>query len=160
MRTLFSIGFLVGIGFVANFLWGFVGNLAGLPGAVLGGLSPSRPLWRFRIGILVAFLGQAYVGLAFVAGIVAWTRLAAARPDVLGLLLWPFAFLAVVGPVWATLIQARVEAAEQGRANAQVEALHLTTLVVVLGFLAFAVLPGLAVAGWAWVPFVTSASGG
>ncbi len=149
------LSWLLGIGLVANFLWVFVGNLAGLPGALIGGLSPSRPVWRFRLGVLVAFLGQTYVGLAFAAWVVSWARLAV-RAGAQGVILWPFAFLVVAVPVWMGLIHARVEATELQQANAQVEAIHLTTLVVILGFIVFAVFPAVAATGWHWVPLVIS----
>lgn len=158
MTTVFSIGVLVIVGFVANFIWVFVGNVAGLPGALVGGLSSSRSLWRFRAGIMAAFLGQAYVGLAFAAWVASWTRLAAARPDVLGLLLWPVAFLVVACPMWVGLIRARGESREQAQANAQVEALRFSTLAIILGFLVFALVPVAAAALWGWVPFVTAAA--
>lgn len=160
MGTISSMGILVIIGVVANFLWVFVGNLAGLPGALLGGLRATVPVWRVRIGIVAAFLGQAYVGLAFSAWVTAWTRLAADRPGVSGVFLWPVAFMAVAGPVWVTLIRARIEAREHslGRANVQVVALHFTAYAVVLGFVTFGMFPRLAATGWFWVPLVTAAA--
>lgn len=161
MKTLFSLFILGVVGVVANFVWVFIGNLAGLPGALLAGLSPTRPPWRYWLGSIIAFLGQAYVGLAFAAWVSAWTRLAVRRPDVLGLILWPVAFLAVAAPMWIGLIRARVEAREDRTPpNPQIEALHFTVLAVIFGFVLFAVFPGIAAAAWPWVPLVPAAAGG
>lgn len=160
MKTLSSLFFLVAIGVVANFLWVFIGNLAGLPGALLAGLSPSRPVWRYWLGSIVAFLGQAYVGLAFAAWVTAWTRLASRSPNVFGFVLWPVAFLAVVGPMWIAMIRARVEAREDRTPpNPQIEALHFTVLAVIVGFALFSVFPSIAAAAWPWVPLVRAAAG-
>ena len=67
MKTVFSVLVLVAVGAIANFLWVFVGNLAGLPGALLAGMSRPGSPRRYAAGSVIAFLGQAYVGLAFAA---------------------------------------------------------------------------------------------
>jgi len=104
---------------------------------------------------MIAAAGQAYIYLAFTAFVVSWTRLAAARDDVVGLVLWPVAFLAVTLPIWMSLIRARIEARESEHANPQVEALHLTTLITLMAFFAFAFAPMLMRVAWPWVPYVT-----
>jgi len=68
MKTVFSVGVLVVIGVVAHFLSKPVMRLAGLPGGVLAAaLSRLSDAWRFWLGVVVAFVGQAYIGLAFAA---------------------------------------------------------------------------------------------
>jgi hypothetical protein len=56
VKTLFSVVFLLIVGAFANFLWVFVGNIAGLPGALLAGPRASRPISRFWLGTQTAFL--------------------------------------------------------------------------------------------------------
>ncbi len=154
MKTLFSIVLLIVFGAIASFLSVFLLNIAGLPGALLAGTPSKRSKGRFIFGSIMSALGQSYVYLAFIAFIVNWTMLAARREDVVGFLLWPFAFLAVLIPIWLTLIRARVEAREQESANPQVEALHLTVIAALLGFFVFAFVPIVMRAAWGWVPYV------
>ena len=105
-------------------------------------------------GSIIAAIGQSYVYLSFTAFIVSWTRLSAGREDVAGLAVWPVCFLVVALPIWMTLIRARVEGRESGHANPQVEALHLTTLVALVGFVVFAIAPVIVRVAWGWVPYV------
>jgi hypothetical protein len=105
-------------------------------------------------GSVLAAVGQSYVYLAFTAFIVSWTKIAADRDDVSGLALWPVAFLVVVAPLWMTMIRTRVEAQELEHANPQVEALHLTMLIGLVGFVVFIFAPAVVRAGWGWVPYV------
>ncbi|KKL46226.1 hypothetical protein LCGC14_2347680 [marine sediment metagenome] len=158
MKTIWSIFLLLVYGGVAGFLMVFVLNLAGLPGALLGGMPGKRSKQRFIFGSIVSALGQSYVNLAFVSFIVSWTHLAARRDDVVGFLVWPVAFLAVQVPTLTNLARARIEAREQEHASVQVEALHLTYLATLLAFPLFAFLPIL-MNGWAWVPMVSSMIG-
>lgn len=154
MRTLFSIVIIVVAAVVANFLFVFVVNLAGMPGALLAGLPSKRSKRRFYFGSIVSALGQSYVYLAYASLVVGWTRLTARREDVVGFLLWPVAFIAVALPVHLNLMRARMEAKELDFATAQVEALHITYLVSLAGFFVLAFAPGVARTGWGWVPFV------
>lgn len=154
MKTIFCIILLIVFGIIANFLSVFVLNIAGVPGALLAGLPDKRSKGRFIFGLIVSALGQSYVYLAFTAFIVNWTVLAANREDVVGLLLYLFAFLAVLIPMWLTLTHARIEAREQKDANAQVEALHITLLVAFLGFFVFAFAPSVIRFAWGWLPYV------
>lgn len=158
MKTLFSIFLLVVYGGVAGFLMVFVLNLAGIPGALLGGMPVKRSKQRFIFGSIVAALGQSYVNLAFVSFTVSWTHLAARRDDVIGFLVWPVAFLAVQIPTLINLTRARSEAREQEHASAQVEALHFTFLATLISFPLFAFIPIL-MKGWGWVPMVSRLSG-
>jgi hypothetical protein len=154
VRTVFAAGFLILLGVIANFVSVFVLNLAGFPGALSAGRPGKRSKSQFVVGSVLAAIGQSYVYLAFAAFIVSWTRIAADRGDVSGLVLWPIAFLVVVVPVWMTMTRARVEAQEFQHANPQVEALHLTMLVVLVGFFVFTFGPAVVRAGWGWVPYV------
>jgi hypothetical protein len=158
MKTIFSIILLIVYGGVAGFLMDLVLNLAGVPGALLGGMPGKRSKQRFIFGSIVSAVGQSYMNLAFVSFMVSWTHLAAQRDDVVGFLVWPVAFLAVQIPTLSTLTQARIEAREQEHASAQVEALHLTFLVTLLAFPVFAFIPNL-MKGWSWVPMVSSIIG-
>jgi hypothetical protein len=154
VKTLFAIALLIVFGVVANFASVFILNIAGAPGALLAGTPGRRSKGRFVLGSIVSALGQSYVYLAFTAFIVNWTMLAARRGDVVGFLLWPFAFFVVVLPMWMNLIRARVEAREHEHANPQVEALHLTMLATLLGFFVFAFAPSVMKAGWGWLPYL------
>lgn len=154
MKTLFTIILLLVFAGVAGFVATFALNLAGIPGALLAGRPGERSVSRFRTGSIFSALGQSYVYLAFVAFIVSWTMAAAARDDVVGFIVWPFAFGAVVWPVYSNLIRARVEARESEHANPQVEAIHLTFFAAVIGFFLFVFVPAAIKALWGWVPFV------
>jgi hypothetical protein len=94
------------------------------------------------------------VYLAYVAFVVNWTLLAARRGDVIGFLLWPAAFLAVFGPMWLNLIHARIEDKEAKYGNPQVEALHLTVIVTLVGFFVFTFAPGVMHFAWGWLPYM------
>ena len=153
MKTLFTTILLLVFAGVAGFVATFALNLAGIPGALLAGRPGDRSVIRFRAGAIFAAIGQSYVYLAFVAFIVSWTMAAASRDDVVGFIVWPFAFAAVVWPVYSNLIRARLEARESEHANPQVEALHLTFFAAVICFFLFTFVP-VAMVLWGWVPFV------
>jgi hypothetical protein len=153
VKTVVSIAILVGFGIAAKFLAMFVVNLAGAPGAILGGVPGVRSKGRFVVGSLISALGQSYVYLAFVAFVVNWTKLASHREDVFGIFHWPVSFLVCFVPIYSCLIRGRVEATEQGHANAQVEALHITVLLTLIGFFVFTFVPSAIRLGWPWVPY-------
>jgi hypothetical protein len=155
MKTIFVILILLAAGLFTKLLWVVALNLAGLPGALAAGQPGLRSKHRFIFGSLISALGQSYLYLAYIALIVSWTRLSAEHQDVTGWIVWPFAFFAVVVPILSSLFTAKAEAAELAHANPQVEALHLTVIVSLLGFVAFAAFPKLARTFWAWVPFVS-----
>ena len=160
MKTLFSSLVLAVAGIIATIVWGSLASFAGLPGAVIAGGAPSRDTWRFRLGFGLIVAGQAYVSLAFAAWVTAWTRLASARPDVTNVVLWPIAFVAVVGPVWLGLLRARFAARESGITdNPQLEALGYTLLAIIVGVVVFGLFPRAAVSAWSWVPLVKAAAG-
>ena len=153
MKTLFAILMLFVFALVANFLYSIVGNIAGLPGALLA-LSDLQSKGRHALGTIVAAIGQSYVYLAFVAFIVNWTTLAAQREDIVGFLLWPVAFLAVFCPMAFNLGAAQVEARETKHTNAQVHALSVTMLATLIGFFVFAFSPTVMRFGWGWLPYM------
>ena len=154
MKTIFSIVLLIVFGVIANFLSVFLLNVAGLPGALIAGTPGKRRKKRFIFGSIVSAIGQSYVYLAYTAFIVNWTKLAAGRDDVVGFVVWVFAFLAVIVPIWIALIRAREESREMEAASAQVEALYLTVITALLGFFIFAFVPSVINSVWGWVPYV------
>jgi hypothetical protein len=153
MKTIFTLGLLILFALVANFLAVFVLNIAGVPGALLAGKSGIRSKPQFILGSVVSAFGQSFVYLAFTAFIVNWTMLAISYQKV-SILVWPFAFLAVLLPLWFNLIRARLESRELGRANAQVEGLHITLLLTLLGFFLFVFFPSTMHGVYGWVPYV------
>ena len=155
MKTIFTIGLLIVFAIVANFLIVFLLNLAGTPGALVAGRPGQRSKARFIAGSLVAALGQSLVYLGFVAFIVNWTRLAISIQSV-SIIAWPVAFFAVMVPIWMNLIRARLEAREASFANPQVEALHITTLIALLGFFIFAFVPNAIEPVYGWIPYAHS----
>ena len=146
---------LVVFGIAANFLCSFILNIAGLPGALLAGMPGTRSPRRFILGSLVSAFGQSYAYLAFVAFVTNWTNLAAKRDDVVGLPLWPVAFLTCMVPIYLDLIRSRIEAREHPHANAQVEALHLTVPIAFVVFFIFAFFPAVMRVGWGWLPYMS-----
>ncbi|MES2291428.1 MAG: hypothetical protein V4530_17015 [Pseudomonadota bacterium] len=155
MKTLFTVGLLVVFTIVANFLTVFLLNLAGVPGALVAGKPEKRGKVQFVAGSLVSALGQSLVYLGYVAFVVNWTRVAISVQNV-SVMVWPVAFLAVMLPIWINLIRARLEAREASFANPQVEALHITTLVALLGFFLFAFVPNAIEPVYGWLPYVHS----
>jgi hypothetical protein len=155
MNTVFTVGLLILFAVVANFLIVFVLNIAGVPGALAAGTPGKRSKARFIAGSLVSALCQSFVYLGYAAFIVNWTRLAISIQGV-NVIAWPVAFLAVMAPIWINLIHARLEAREASFANPQEQALHVTTLTALLGFLVFAFVPKVVESLYWWVPYVSS----
>jgi hypothetical protein len=155
MKTVFTVGLLIVFAIVANFLMVFLLNLAGVPGALAAGKPGRRSKTQFIAGSLVAALGQSLVYLGYVAFVVNWTQLAISNQGV-SVIVWPVAFLAAMVPIWTNLIRARLEAREASFANPQVEALHITTLVALLGFFVFAFVPNAIGPVYGWIPYVHS----
>ena len=141
MKTLFSIVVLIILGVIVNFFAVFILNFAGLPGALLAGKPGKRSKGQFIFGSIISAIGQSFVYLAYTTFVVNWTMLAISKQDV-SFIIWPIAFLAVVLPLWFNLIHARAEAKEDGYfTNAQIEALHITFLLTLVGFFVFAFIP-------------------
>lgn len=153
MQTIATIGLLVLYAVIANFLTVFVLNIAGLPGVVIAGKPGGRSNQQFIFGSIISALGQSLAYLAYTAFIVNWTALAISHQKISGIV-WPIAFLAVMLPIWFNLIGARHEAREQEHVNAQVEALHLTVILVLAGFFIFALFPAAMQGPYGWVPYV------
>jgi hypothetical protein len=154
MKTILSIAMLIVFGLIAYFLTSFLLNIAGLPGAFLAGKRGKSSKGRFIFGSIICALGQSYVYLAFIAFIVNSTIGAGRRNDVVGFLLWPFAFLAVFIPIVPTLGQATAEVRERGHVNAQTEALPFTFIVAFISFFVFAFVPIVMKTAWGWVPII------
>ena len=155
MKTLFTIGVLVVLGIVANFVTVFVLNIAGLPGALLAGKPGKRSKARFIFGSVVSAIGQSFIYLAYTAFIVNWTMLAVSVQGV-SFIAWPIAFLAVILPLWMNLIHARVEDKESEHASPQVEALYITFILVLIGFFVFAFAPRVMKIIYSWIPYIGS----
>jgi len=157
VKTVFAIAWLLVLGLVAGGTVTVVLlNIAGLPGALLAGRPGKRSLARFYVGTTVCALGQSYIYLAYAAFIVDWTMLAARRPNTIGFVLWPLAFLVVFAPICVQLIRARAKASKLPHANPQIEALHVTALVALVGFFIFAFTPTAMRIAWSWVPHIWS----
>jgi hypothetical protein len=157
MKTVFSILVLLFYGGVAVFLQRIVNVIpfAGLPGFWVGGKPGDRSIARFKFGAVVAAIIQTYVCLAYVAFIVAWTVLAARRPDVVGLLLWPVAILVGYLSLASGLATARLDAKGLGYASVQVEGFLYAFILSLIGFVVFALSLRLMTYLWAWVPYVS-----
>jgi len=155
MKTLFTIGVLIVLAIIANFAAVFVLNIAGLPGALLAGKLEKRSKGQFIFGSVISAIGQSFVYLAYTAFIVNWTMLAISIQGV-SFITWPIAFLAVIAPLWMSLIRARVEDKENKHANPQVEALHITLILVLIGFFVFAFVPKIMEVIYNWVPYIGS----
>jgi len=155
MKTLFTIGVLIVLGIVANFVTVFSLNIAGLPGALLAGKPGKRSKAQFIFGSIISAIGQSFVYLAYTAFIVNWTMLAISLQGV-SFIAWPIAFLAVILPLWMNLIHARVEDKESEHASPQVEALHITLILVLIGFFVFAFAPNIMKIIYNWIPYIGS----
>lgn len=155
MKTLFTIGVLVILGVVANFITVFVLNIAGLPGALLTGKPGKRSKAQFIFGSIISAIGQSFIYLAYTAFIVNWTMLAISLQGV-SFIAWPIAFLAVILPLWMNLIHARVEDQENEHTSPQAEALHITLILVLIGFFVFAFAPKVMKIIYSWIPYVGS----
>lgn len=158
MKTLFAVGFLAVAAIVASFLFVFLLNIAGLPGALIAPRTQQQISTRWFAGFIVALLGQSFVALAYVAFIVNWTQLAILHQGVSAWLLWPLAFVAVAFPMWGTYSAAAREAKQDGYfdlRHVQLDALGWTTLISVAAFLVFAFFPYLMHSAFPWVPYMS-----
>lgn len=153
MKTLFSIGTLIVFGVVATFAAVFILNIAGLPGALLAGKPGIRSKRQFVFGSIVSAIGQSFVYLAYTAFIVNWTMMAISKQGV-SVIIWLVAFLVVILPLWINLIRARAETSEMSHGNPQTEALHITVILVLIGFFVFAFTPNVMRLIYGWVPYI------
>ncbi|GEM_PF-1093287 len=157
MKTPFCIIVLIVFSVIAYYLEGIVLNLVGLPGILIArGIDKQIKKRSARvIALILTTAGQAYTHLAFTAFIVGWTFAATGRDDVVGFLVWPFAFLAALYPIHGNLREALQEAAEMNQMNIPTKALHITYALTVIGFFVFAFIPTVMRTGWRWVPYVS-----
>ena len=155
MQTVSIILFQIIFAFIFGFFHIFISNIAGMPGALLAGKPGLRSKSQFRFGETISVIGQTYIYLAYTAFIISWTMNRMIEHDVIKFIVWTFAFLAVMGPIWKDLINARIEDKAAEYANPQVEALHFTVFFVLIGFFIFVFMPYTMYTLWAWVPYVT-----
>lgn len=158
MKTLIAVGLLAVAATIASFLFVFLLNIAGLPGALIAPRTLQQISARWFTGFVIALLGQSFVALAYVAFIVNWTQLAILKQGANGWLLWPLAFLAAALPMWQTYSAAAREAKEDGYfdlRHVQLDALGWTTLVSIGAFLLFAFFPLLMRSAYPWIPYMS-----
>ena len=149
MTTAFIL-FVFGV--IANFLFVFIGNIGGLPGAMLAGSPVTRSKGRFIFGSIVCAIGQSYIYLAYAAFVVSWTD--SRIQQGFSKFNWIAAFLAVSFPLWINLIRSRVESREFSHANPQVEGMHLTLLIVIVIFFVFVFFDNSILYMYGWLPFI------
>lgn len=161
MKTILSMLLLLIYGVIGTFLMFGATNFLGLPGVLVAcgsGLSKIRSGKRYVIGAIVSAIGQSYANLAFVSFMVSWTHIASDREDVVGFLIWPIAFLAVMLPTLANLTITNSNASRREYADPQGNAYVITFFVTLLAFPLFAILPVLMKA-WEYIPMVSSVVG-
>ena len=140
--------------FGSSFLGGLLLNLAGVPGALIACKSTSnyRRDFFWILGFVIAFLGQSFVTLSWVAGIVYFTKQAAQNKDVWKWLVWSIAFFAACSLQISTEKAARWEEANNDpkqdyryimiqKYNPSGTAVRFTWLVCLLGFSVFTFFP-------------------
>jgi hypothetical protein len=157
MKTLISVAILFGFAAAATFGFLFVLNIAGMPGAFIAGKVQRGFSWRWFFGFLVATIGQSYVSLAYTAFIVNWVSLAVSKQGLNAPAVWAAAFFAVAFPICKTYLGAAIEAKQDGYfhlQHAQLDALGWTTLLTILGFIIFALVPSLMHPLYGWVPYM------
>lgn len=158
MSTLSTLLYLILFGFLWGFLSVFIVNIAGLPGALVAGKPGIRSKVKFRSGSIIASLGQTYIYLAYASFVISWSAIQINGGNANKYLVWIMTFLVIVIPVWKDFIRARIEDKQNNSSysNPQVEGLHLTVPLVLLGFFTLAFAPILMKLLWGWVPYVTN----
>jgi len=155
VKTMFSIGFLIVIGLVANFVLVFVLNIAGLPGALIAKGQPRLQSLRWFLGFIIATLGQLYLAAAYVAFIVNWTLLGIKHQDFSPWIFWPIALLVSLLPLVATYQAALREATEDNNFNVAFDALGWAVLLSVPAFFVFIFVPSAMKCVFPWVPYMS-----
>lgn len=161
MKTIFVIVLYAVLGTLAGWIVSFLANLTGGLGALVGSLGRLQNLAGARKGLAVVCcsLGQAYVFLAWVAFVVAYTTLITRHQPVVRWLVWIAAFYAAMMPGIAA---ARADLAEKDdpelKRSVASNALIISGLLDVLGFFLFVFWPALMLYGWVWVPYVSAAA--
>lgn len=138
---------------MADYLAVLILNLVGVPGAFIAGDLRQHNKIRFVFGTLIAILGQAYVYLAYIAFIVNWTLLARSVQKV-SIIVWIFAVLASLIPIYFNWARAAKEAKEDNYTNAQIKALPFTILASLIALTVFLINPKIMGAIYWWVPYM------
>lgn len=157
MATIYVILLLIIFAAIATFIDLYILNIAGIPGVIVAGKPGKRSKSQFILGSIISSLGQSYINLAYTAFIVSWTMFKLDNDNVIKFIVWIFAFLAVIFPIWKTYIAANVEEKqnESKHGNPQVEALLLTSILTFIGFFIFVFAPIIMSILWSWVPYVS-----
>jgi len=148
MSTLIVVGILIVIGFSGQWLWLTVLNLAGIPGALIGGGGGRA---RGIFGIMLAVLGQSYVYLGFVAVVVIWTKYYIHQKDLVEFFVWPASFFACVYPIYMCAAAAEGERSRRRGSGVQTVAVVSSQFIAAIGFLVFVFVPSVVLAGWPWI---------
>ena len=148
MSTLVAVVILIVVGFSGQFGWLTVLNLAGMPGALIAAEWREKAAGPVRIilGTILSLLGQSYVYLGYVAGIVLLTKYLIPEHNVSPFFVWPAAFFASVFPIFCCAAAAGVESGS----TAQITAVLTGQFVAVVGFFVFVFFPNMIWAGWPW----------
>jgi hypothetical protein len=162
MKTLAAVVILIVIGFFGQTFWLTALNLAGLPGALIGGSFRRDAGWpRAFLGIILAILGQSYVYLAFVALVVVGTNYYIHREALSPIFVWPASFFACIFPIYCCAAAANAEYSEGSGSGVQTNAVLFGQLVAVIGFFVFVFSPNMIAMGWPWISWlVVSATHG
>src|SRR6266568_8936200 len=149
MRTLIAVGILIVIGFFGQSLWLTVLNLAGVPGALIGGeLRRGAGQVRTILGIMLAVLGQSYIYLGFIAVVVTWTKYYIHQGGMSPVFVWPASFFACVFPIYLCAAAAEGEYSQSSGSAVQTIAVITSQLIAAIGFFVFAFLPNVILVGW------------
>ena len=156
MSTLIAVGILIVIGFSGQLLWLTVLNLAGVPGALIGGGFRREGRWaRTILGIMLAVLGQSYVYLAFVALVVTWTKYYIHQKGMSPIFVWPASFFACVFPIYLCAAAAEGEYSQGSGSTVQTIAVIIGQFIAAIGFFVFVFFPNVILVGWPWISWLS-----
>ncbi len=121
---------------VCSFLNVFISNFEGVPRVLSAGKLDIRSKTQFKIGSIIASLGQTYFYLAYTAFMISWSSVKLNAGTANKYAVWIFAFLVVIIPIWKDLLRTRLEDNENGLddANPQAEGNHIKVLFVFIVF--------------------------
>ena len=129
-------------------------GLASIPGALIWNAGSKRnSRWRWA-GVLVSWIGQSYIALAFVALVIALMRFMFGRlptAQIVRWLFWALAFFIAISPVYLTKSFARAEYEQTAGSQSNLVSLTLSGVTTVAGFVSFALYPDLMRYGWSWI---------
>lgn len=152
MSTLIVVGILIVIGFSGQWLWLTVLNLAGIPGALVGG---GGGRVRGIFGIILAVLGQSYVYLGFVAVVVIWTKYYIHQKDLAEVFVWPASFFACVFPIYLCAAAAEGEYTRRRGSGVQTVAVMTSQVIAAIGFFVFVFVPSVILVWWPWISWLS-----